>query len=87
MNAVSVFFQVTGREIFLVLKEKHGMGFDDFIEEKICPLAGDIMYENFGLDTANLRELSKDIDIIVNIAATTNFSERFEPVFPCKILY
>jgi fatty acyl-CoA reductase len=38
-----------------VLKEEHGMEFDDFIEEKICPLAGDIMYENFGLDTGNLR--------------------------------
>ena len=70
------YFQVTGREIFQLLKEKHGMEFDDFLEEKICPLAGDIMYENFGLDTGNLRELYKDIDIIVNGAATTNFSER-----------
>jgi thioester reductase-like protein len=34
------------------------------------------MYENFGLDTGNLKELHKEIDIIVNIAATTNFSER-----------
>ena len=57
------------------------MGFDDFIEEKICPLAGDIMHENFGLDTAKLREVSKDINIIVNVAATTKFSERFE-LFP-----
>ncbi|KAF7103009.1 hypothetical protein CFC21_104052 [Triticum aestivum] len=78
--------EVTGREIFLVLKEKHGMGFDDFIEEKICPLAGDIMYENFGLDTANLRELSKDIDIIVNIAAITNFSERYDVAFDANVL-
>jgi fatty acyl-CoA reductase len=59
-----------------VLKEEHGMEFDDFIKEKICPLAGDIMYENFGLDTGTLRELYKDLDIIVNGAATTNFSER-----------
>ena len=69
-------FQVTGREIFQVLKEKRGIEFDDFIEEKICPLAGDIMYENFGLDSGNLKELYNDIDIIVNGAATTNFSER-----------
>ncbi|KAM3192508.1 hypothetical protein ACQJBY_069629 [Aegilops geniculata] len=78
--------EVTGREIFLVLKEKHGMGFGDFIEEKICPLAGDIMYENFGLDTAKLRELSKDIDVIVNIAATTNFSERYDVAFNANVL-
>jgi fatty acyl-CoA reductase len=61
-----------------VLKEQHGVAFDTFIEEKVCPLVGDIMYENFGLDSAKWRELSKDIDIIVNGAATTNFFERFE---------
>jgi hypothetical protein len=74
-------FQVTGREIFQVLKEKHGAGFDKFIKEKICPLVGDIMYENFGLDTAKLTKLSKEIEIIVNGAANTKFSERFE-MFP-----
>lgn len=68
--------QVTGKEIFQVLREKHGKGFEDFIEEKVCPLAGDVMYEDFGLDTAKLKEVSKDVDIIVNGAATTNFYER-----------
>jgi hypothetical protein len=61
------------------------MGFDDFIQEKICPLVGDVVYENFGLDFAKLRELSKEIDIIINGAATTNFFERFD-IFPCSIL-
>ncbi|KAI4983905.1 hypothetical protein ZWY2020_028378 [Hordeum vulgare] len=70
--------EVTGREIFQVLREKQGMGFEDFIEEKVCPLAGDVMYKDFGLDTAKLEELSKDVDIIVNGAATTNFYERYD---------
>jgi hypothetical protein len=48
-------------------------------------LVGDVVYENFGLDFAKLRELSKEIDIIVNGAATTNFFERFD-IFPCSIL-
>jgi fatty acyl-CoA reductase len=61
-----------------VLKQKHGVGFDSFIQEKICPLVGDIMHEDFGLDTAKFRELYKDIDVIVNGAATTNFVERCE---------
>jgi fatty acyl-CoA reductase len=69
---------VTGREIFQVLKEKHGDRFDDFIQEKVCPLAGDIVYKNLGLDHAKLTELSKGINIIVNGAATTNFYERSE---------
>jgi fatty acyl-CoA reductase len=71
------YLQVTGKEIFKVLKEKHGNKFEHFMEEKLCPLAGDIMYENFGLHNVKLKELSNDIDIIVNGAATTNFYERF----------
>uniref|UniRef100_A0A0E0LTH3 Fatty acyl-CoA reductase n=1 Tax=Oryza punctata TaxID=4537 RepID=A0A0E0LTH3_ORYPU len=69
--------EVTGKEIFQVLKEKHGDGFESFVEEKVCTLAGDIIYENLGLDSAKLTELSNEIDIIVNGAATTNFYERF----------
>jgi fatty acyl-CoA reductase len=79
-------FKVIESEIFQVLKEKHGVGFNSFIEEKICPMVGDIMYENFGLDVCKLKELSKDIDIIVNGAATTNFFERFEVLPSSRIL-
>jgi fatty acyl-CoA reductase len=71
---------VTRKEIFKVLKEKHGNKFQHFIETKLCPLAGDIMYENFGLHNVKLKELSNDIDIIINGAATTNFYERFRGV-------
>ncbi|KAM0832940.1 hypothetical protein ACQ4PT_064579 [Festuca glaucescens] len=78
--------EVTGRELFQVLKEKHGAGFDNYIEEKICPLLGDIMYENFGLDTAKLNELSKDINIIVNGAANTKFYERYDVAFDTNVL-
>uniref|UniRef100_A0A0A9BQ28 Fatty acyl-CoA reductase n=1 Tax=Arundo donax TaxID=35708 RepID=A0A0A9BQ28_ARUDO len=78
--------EVTGREIFHVLKEKHGNGFEDLIQEKVCPLAGDIMYENLGLGNAKLTELSKEIDIIVNGAATTNFYERYDVAFDVNSL-
>ncbi|VAH70836.1 unnamed protein product [Triticum turgidum subsp. durum] len=78
--------EVIGREIFQVLKEEHGVGFHNFVEEKICPLVGDIMHEDFGLDTAKLREVSKDIDIIVNVAATTKFSERYDVAFNVNVL-
>uniref|UniRef100_A0ACD5ZFY3 Uncharacterized protein n=1 Tax=Avena sativa TaxID=4498 RepID=A0ACD5ZFY3_AVESA len=78
--------EVIGRDLFRVLKVKHGVAFDSFIEEKVCPLVGDIMYENFGLDIIKLRELSKDIDIIVNGAATTNFYERYDVAFDVNVL-
>jgi fatty acyl-CoA reductase len=70
--------QVIGTELFGKLREKHGEdGFQQFMQEKIVALPGDIIYDNLGLDAPTLEALAKDIDIIVNIAATTNFYERF----------
>uniref|UniRef100_A0A0D9W3T0 Fatty acyl-CoA reductase n=1 Tax=Leersia perrieri TaxID=77586 RepID=A0A0D9W3T0_9ORYZ len=45
------------------------------VKEKICPLAGDVMHENFGLGSSEILQLSQVVDIIVNGAATTNFME------------
>ncbi|CAM0879225.1 unnamed protein product [Alopecurus aequalis] len=78
--------EVIGREIFQVLKQKHGVGFDNFIDEKICPLVGDIMYEDFGLGISKHAELSEHIDVIVNSAATTNFFERYDVAFDVNVL-
>ncbi|RCV30482.1 hypothetical protein SETIT_6G098600v2 [Setaria italica] len=78
--------EVTGKEIFHVLREKHGNRFEDFIQEKVCPLAGDVVYKNLGLDNAKLTELSKEIDIIVNGAATTNFYERYDVAFDTNVM-
>jgi len=78
--------EVTGREIFQILKNKHGNGFEGFIQEKICPLPGDVMYENLGLGPAKLREVCKEIDIIVNGAATTNFYERYDVAFDTNVM-
>ena len=66
-----------GAELFGLLREKYGgEGFDSLIEDKIVPLAGDITREDLGLDAPTLHQLAKDMDVIVNIAATTNFYER-----------
>jgi fatty acyl-CoA reductase len=72
-----VMMQVTDAELFCLLRKKHGKGgFELFVDEKIVPLAGDVIFENMGLDAPMLEELAKEVDIIVNGAATTNFYER-----------
>lgn len=65
-------------ELYGLLREKHGDGFQQLIQEKVVALAGDIIYENLGLEAPMLKELAKEIDAIVNIAATTNFYERYD---------
>lgn len=69
--------QVTGTELFSLLRDKYGEeGFDLFIRDKIVPLAGDIKNQDLGLEPPTLDALAKEMDVIVNVAATTNFYER-----------
>ncbi|KAK8451677.1 hypothetical protein SEVIR_6G249800v4 [Setaria viridis] len=70
--------EVIDTELFGLLREKHGKGFQQFVEEKVVALAGDIIHHNLGQEAPMLEALSKEIDVIVNIAATTNFYERYD---------
>jgi alcohol-forming fatty acyl-CoA reductase len=69
--------EVTGTELFSLLRDKYGEeGFDLFIRDKIVPLAGDITNQDLGLEPTTLDGMAKEMDVIVNVAATTNFYER-----------
>ncbi|KAL6661995.1 hypothetical protein ACP70R_001379 [Stipagrostis hirtigluma subsp. patula] len=70
--------EVIGTELFGLLREKHGKGFQQFVDDKVVALAGDIIHENLGLESPVLDKLAKEMDVIVNIAATTNFYERYD---------
>lgn len=71
--------EVIGKDLFKVLKQKMGANFNSFISEKVSVVAGDITYEDMGIKDASLKEeLFMDIDVIVNLAATTNFDERYD---------
>ncbi|VAI74955.1 unnamed protein product [Triticum turgidum subsp. durum] len=79
--------RVTDTELFCLLKEKHGKGgFELFVEEKVVPLAGDVVFENMGLDAPRLEELANEVDIIVNGAATTNFYERYDVALDVNVM-
>ncbi|GAB4859757.1 hypothetical protein Ancab_011235 [Ancistrocladus abbreviatus] len=71
--------EVIGKDLFGVLKQKMGANFNSFISEKVTVVAGDIAYENLGIKDPNLKEeILRDIDVIVNLAATVNFDERYD---------
>lgn len=63
--------------MFTVLRGSLGANFNSFISEKVTSVSGDISFDNFGIEDCNLKEeLWRDVDIIVNSAATTSFDER-----------
>jgi fatty acyl-CoA reductase len=78
--------EVIGKELFGLLKEQHGKGFQSFIDEKVVPLAADMMHQNLGLEESTLQELAKDLNIIVNGAATTNFYERYDVALDVNVM-
>ncbi|XP_042435249.1 probable fatty acyl-CoA reductase 4 [Zingiber officinale] len=79
--------EILGKELFNALKEKHGDGFQSFARSKLWPVAGDIVHENLGIQDSNLvNELFKEVQIIVNVAATTNFYERYDVSLNINVL-
>ncbi|PON84334.1 Fatty acyl-CoA reductase [Trema orientale] len=71
--------EVIGKDLFRVLKEKLGANFNSFVREKVSVMAGDITSEDLGLKDLNLKEeMLSQLDVIVNLAATTNFDERYD---------
>ncbi|XP_026437718.1 fatty acyl-CoA reductase 3-like [Papaver somniferum] len=74
--------EVIEKEVFRVLKTKHGVGFNSFLPEKVTPVAGDVTLENLGIRDPELtRKLWSEVDFVANFAATTNFNERYDVAF------
>lgn len=71
--------EIIAKEIFRVLRETYGEDMDSFISSKVTPLAGDVVYENFGLqDTELVDKLLNETNIIANVAANTKLDERYD---------
>ncbi|KAG7603089.1 Fatty acyl-CoA reductase 1 [Arabidopsis thaliana] len=67
-------------DLFKVLRNNLGEdNLNALVREKIVPVPGDISIDNLGLkDTDLIQRMWREIDIIINIAATTNFDERYD---------
>ncbi|KAJ0083662.1 hypothetical protein Patl1_30443 [Pistacia atlantica] len=71
--------EVIAKDLFRVLKEKCGTNLNSIFSEKTTLVPGDISLENLGLKDSNLREeMLKELDVVINLAATTNFDERYD---------
>ncbi|KAI3450697.1 hypothetical protein Pfo_007362 [Paulownia fortunei] len=71
--------EVIAKDLFRVLKEKCGGNLSSLISEKVRVVAGDITCENLGVkDSGLLEEMWEEVDVVVNLAATTNFDERYD---------
>ncbi|CAN8301002.1 unnamed protein product [Cochlearia groenlandica] len=72
--------EVVEIDLFKVLKNNLGEeNLNALVREKLVPVPGDISVDNMGINDTNLlQRMWNDIDVIINIAATTNFDERYD---------
>lgn len=78
LTCIKICIQITSTELFEVARNNWGSKFDAVISSKVKAVAGDTSFENLGLNDSGLREeMRKEIQIIINIAATTDFNERY----------
>ncbi|GJV66605.1 jojoba acyl CoA reductase-related male sterility protein [Tanacetum coccineum] len=71
--------EVVSKDLFNVLKEKYGENLQTFLAEKVTLVAGDITHENLGVhDPLLCQQMWRDVDVVVNVAASTVFNERLD---------
>ncbi|GLT63855.1 hypothetical protein SLA2020_363870 [Shorea laevis] len=71
--------EITGKELFRVLRDRCDSNFNPLISSKVTAVAGDISSENLGVVDMNLREeIWRETEIVVNVAATTDFYDRYD---------
>ncbi|KAK1409995.1 hypothetical protein QVD17_36527 [Tagetes erecta] len=71
--------EAVDKDLFNCLKAKYGTNLQSFLSEKVTAVAGDITYENLGVkDSSLIEEMWGNVDVVVNVAATTNFDERYD---------
>ncbi|XP_019256600.1 PREDICTED: fatty acyl-CoA reductase 3-like isoform X1 [Nicotiana attenuata] len=71
--------EILEAELFNVLREKLGAELNNLIEEKVFPVAGDVSFEEFGIENMEMKdEMFQEIDTIIHSAASTRFDERYD---------
>ncbi|XP_022854799.1 alcohol-forming fatty acyl-CoA reductase-like [Olea europaea var. sylvestris] len=71
--------EVISKDLFGVLKDQRGANFTSFISDKITIVPGDVTCENLGINDLNLsHEIFTEVDVVINLAATTKFDERYD---------
>ncbi|AES67032.2 putative oxidoreductase [Medicago truncatula] len=71
--------EIIGKDLFKLLKENQGPKFNSFVSEKLTLVPGDISKEGLNLKESILEEeICNQTDVIVNLAATTKFDERYD---------
>ncbi|KAL3828425.1 hypothetical protein ACJIZ3_017227 [Penstemon smallii] len=70
--------EIISSELFKCLREKHGDSLEEFLKEKLIPVVGNICEPNLGMDSKDALVIKKEVDVIIQSAASTTLNERYD---------
>ncbi|XP_074353002.1 fatty acyl-CoA reductase 2, chloroplastic-like [Apium graveolens] len=70
--------EIINTELFKCLRQKHGTFYERFMLSKLVPVAGNMCETNIGMEENVANLIAREVDVIINSAATTAFDERFD---------
>ncbi|KAL1561438.1 alcohol-forming fatty acyl-CoA reductase [Salvia divinorum] len=70
--------EITNSDLFKVLKEELGDSYEAITREKLIPIAGNICEPNLGMDSESIARVRKDVDVIIQSAASTILNDRYD---------
>ncbi|GLJ37427.1 hypothetical protein SUGI_0760390 [Cryptomeria japonica] len=66
-------------ELFRLVQELYRGEYEKFMAQKIVPVVGDVSIDDdLGIEAEHRNEICSKVDIVVNLAATTKFYERYD---------
>ena len=78
--------EIANATIFDALREQDADALEKTLNEKVRCITGEITEDNFGLSTDAWNELSQQVDVIVNSAASVNFREALDQALSINTL-
>lgn len=78
--------EIVPASIFDALREQDPVALNKIFEDKVHCVTGEITEHNFGLDQQQWGELSQQVDMIVNSAASVNFREALDQALAINTL-
>ncbi|WP_250657568.1 fatty acyl-CoA reductase [Alkalimarinus coralli] len=78
--------QIANSSIFEQMQKDDPQRFDAFCEEKIHCITGEVTETNFGLNTSEYNRLVKQVDVVINSAASVNFREELDQALSINTL-
>ncbi|KAH6834884.1 hypothetical protein C2S53_003884 [Perilla frutescens var. hirtella] len=70
--------EIIDSKLFECLREKHGNSYEEFVRSKLIPVVGDICAPNIGMDAYSANEIIKEVDVIIESAASTTLNDRYD---------